>query len=166
MTRVQKELIFQDRHTQQHTHWHYIKIMTITIIDREAQEGAAHARLSFNYGNATKTGRRVGRGRRGRGGPFETKDENTQHNNDEKRGGEKVMLKCEHHQLCLSFLVCLLQNSLYGTFIVCQKLIYFHCVSYILCSLAVDLDISQYQKQRFNIWLVLKKQCFYIWVLL
>ena len=52
--------------------------MTFIIIDREAQEGAAHARLSFNYGNATKTGRRVGRGRRGRRrGPFETKDENT-----------------------------------------------------------------------------------------
>ena len=53
------------------------------------------------------------------GGPFETKDENTQHNDDEKKGGEKVMPKCEHRQLCLSFPVCLLQNTMYGTLIAC-----------------------------------------------
>ena len=52
------------------------------------------------------------------GGPFETKNENTKHNSDEKRGGEKVMPKCEHRQLCLSFPVCLLQNTI-GRLIAC-----------------------------------------------
>ena len=62
--------------------------MTITIIDREAQEGAAHARLSFNYGNATKTWK----GEKGEGGrPFETKAWMRTQKSDESSKGYTVI---------------------------------------------------------------------------